>query len=285
MVKKVAAINDLSGFGKCSLTAAIPILSVLGVQACPLPTALLTAQTGFESYFIEDCTDKIDFYISEWNKMGVNFDGIYTGFLASEKQSDKILEFIASFKKQNTVLVVDPVMGDNGKIYSTYTPGLCEKIKSLVSKAHITTPNLTEACILADESYESFMYKRHDPDYMEYIKELGQKLISMYGTNTVIITGVHFNDKISGLEYIYNVGTDKSGNAFFSRSKACGCGYSGTGDIFASIICGYAVLGKSISEAADKAAFFIECALRDAYNEKTDRNFGINFEKYMSVLV
>ena len=121
MTKKAVLINDLSGLGKCSLTAAISVLSVMGIQACPMPTAVLTSQTGFESFYCNDCTDKLDYYTSEWKKLGFQPDGIYTGFLSSEKQVDKILSFIDSFETDDTLVLVDPVLGDGGRTYSLYT--------------------------------------------------------------------------------------------------------------------------------------------------------------------
>ena len=131
MTKKAVLINDLSGLGKCSLTAAIPVLSVMGIQACPMPTAVLTSQTGFKSFYCNDCTDKLDYYTSEWKKLGFQPDGIYTGFLSSEKQVDKILDFINSFETENTLVLVDPVMGDGGRTYSLFTDALACKMKKI----------------------------------------------------------------------------------------------------------------------------------------------------------
>ena len=118
MTKKIAVINDLSGFGRCSLTAAISVLSVMGVQPCPLPTAVLSAQTGYPSYYCDDYTDKMQYFRREWKKMDARFDGIYTGFVASERQIENIFEFLDTFRRKKTFLLVDPVMGDNGKVYT-----------------------------------------------------------------------------------------------------------------------------------------------------------------------
>ena len=133
-MKKIAVLNDLSGMGKCSLTAAIPVISVMGIQACPLPTAVLSAQTGFPSYYCDDYTDRMDAIMEEWKKMDFYPDGIYTGFLADARQADKAVEFIEQFAKEDTKILIDPVMGDNGEEYPIYTEALCEKMRFLVKK-------------------------------------------------------------------------------------------------------------------------------------------------------
>ena len=147
-MKKIAVLNDLSGMGKCSLTAAIPVISVMGIQACPLPTAVLSAQTGFPSYYCDDYTDRMDAIMEEWKKMDFYPDGIYTGFLADARQADKAVEFIEQFAKEDTKILIDPVMGDNGEEYPIYTEALCEKMRFLVRRATVITPNLTEALLL-----------------------------------------------------------------------------------------------------------------------------------------
>ena len=136
-LKRIAVLNDLSGMGKCSLTAAIPVLSVMGVQACPLPTAVLSAQTGFPSYYCDDYTDRMDILMDEWQKMHFRPDGIYTGFLADALQAEKAVDFIQRFKSTETKVLVDPVMGDDGEEYSVYTEELCEKMRILVQEGCI----------------------------------------------------------------------------------------------------------------------------------------------------
>ena len=152
MTKKIAVINDLSGFGRCSLTAAISVIAAMGIQPCPLPTAILTAQTGYPSYYCDDYTEKMEHFRSEWAKMGQSFDGIYTGFVASEEQITQIFHFIGTFDTENTFLLVDPVMGDDGRTYRMFTPKLLEQMKKLALRADIITPNLTELALLSDLS-------------------------------------------------------------------------------------------------------------------------------------
>ena len=148
MMKKIAVINDLSGLGKCSLTAAIPVISVMGVQACPFPTAVLSNQTGYETYFCEDLTRQMTPYMEQWKKRGFIPDGIYTGFLSDEKQADKILKFMDLFAGEETLILTDPVMGDDGEVYPIYTEGLRSRFRELVSRSYVITPNLTEALLL-----------------------------------------------------------------------------------------------------------------------------------------
>ena len=139
----VAAVNDLSGFGRCSLTVALPILSAMGLQGCPLPTALLSNHTGYPSCFFEDFTDRMEAYLAEWRKLSLRFGGACTGFLGNEKQADIVAGFLSEFCDEGAVKLVDPVMADNGQPYSTCSPALCERMKTVVAQGTVTTPNLT----------------------------------------------------------------------------------------------------------------------------------------------
>ncbi|MEG2857909.1 MAG: bifunctional hydroxymethylpyrimidine kinase/phosphomethylpyrimidine kinase, partial [Clostridia bacterium] len=150
---KCAVINDLSGFGRCSLTVTRPILSAMGIQTCPLPTAILSNHTGYDNFYFADFTQHMREYYSKWDELNLSFDAIYTGFLGNAQQIEIILDFIDKFKSEKTLLFVDPVMGDNGDIYATYDKNLCSEMRRLVARADIITPNLTEACILAGVPY------------------------------------------------------------------------------------------------------------------------------------
>ena len=147
---KIAVINDISGFGRCSIAVSLPIISMLKVQCCPLPTSIFSNHTGFPSFFFEDFTKNMEPYMEEWKKLDLKFNGISTGFLGSAEQIRIVQEFISEFKSKDTLVIVDPVMGDYGKTYSTYTEEMCQRMKQLACKADILTPNLTEACILTD---------------------------------------------------------------------------------------------------------------------------------------
>ena len=283
MVKRIAVINDLSGLGKCSLTAAIPVLSVMGVQACPLPTAILSNQTGYESYYYDDYTKHIDAYTDEWTKRGLTLDGIYTGFLGSELQAEKILRFIDTFQKPDTLLLVDPVMGDSGQTYDIYNETFGAQMKRLVQRADVITPNLTELCILTDTDYQSLTAKSHSSDYLENIASIGRKLLSL-GIKTVLITGILYKAPTDTETRYYNLVLEE--NVVTPVSSAIhGGSYSGTGDLLASIVCAGMVRGDSALESVRRGVHFLETALKETADEQIPKNDGINFEPYLKLLL
>ena len=262
-MKKVAAINDLSGFGRCSITVALPVLSAHGVQCCPVPTAILSNHTGFGTYFFDDYSDKMTPYIENWEKLGLEFDCIYTGFLGSEKQIDIVENFIK--KSPGSMILVDPVMADDGEIYSTYTPVMCEKMKRLVSLADVVTPNVTEACILAGMEYkESFSD--------DEICKIADKIHSL-GAKNVVITGVHRNGRIAN----FVRGEENT----IAESKEVYIHYMGTGDLFASMLCGYMVSGSSLAEAVEKSAAFVYKTTKYSLEIGEKRENGVAFEKFL----
>lgn len=273
MIKKAAVINDLSGFGKCSLTAAIAVLSVMGVQPCPLPTAILTNQTGFKNHYCCDFSENMPRYTEMWQKNNAEFDGIYSGYIANKDQVDFIEDFIRTFKKSYTKVIVDPVMADNGRLYSAYNKTTCQRMKKLAKKADIITPNLTELCILADEDYDSVLKKADDNDFFEYIEKISQRVV-FHSHMQVAVTGIKKGD------YIYN-GFFEKGKTDFYKSRQYGTNFSGSGDIFASIICGSVLNGVDTSSAVSKATDFLEEVIADTVKENYEPNHGINFEKFL----
>lgn len=283
MVKKVAVINDLSGLGKCSLTAAIPVLSVMGVQACPLPTAILSNQTGYESYFYDDYTDHIDAYAEEWEKRNLTIDGIYTGFLGSELQAEKILNFINAFRRPETLLLVDPVMGDGGQTYDIYTETFGKQMRKLVERADVITPNLTELCILTDTDYTALTAQKASPDYLNIIAKTGKCLLDM-GIGTVIVTGIIYQSPSDATEKYYNLVMEKEQVTSIS-SDIHGGSYSGTGDLLASVVCAGMVRGDTATDSVRRAVSFLETALIETAREQIPRNDGINFEPYLKLLL
>ena len=192
-MKKAAVIHDLSGFGKCSLTAAIPVLSALGVQCCPVATAVLTGQTGYPCYHCTDLTAMLPDYIDAWGKNNAHFDAIYSGFLTGAKQISQVLDFIRQFREEHTLLLVDPVMGDDGNAYPFFTPGLLNGMEELTLEADVITPNLTEACLLADVPCEHADWQK----LMDRLSENGASvLITSAGDAVVGVdarTGMRFN--------------------------------------------------------------------------------------------
>ncbi|MGF0032570.1 pyridoxamine kinase [Bariatricus sp. SGI.154] len=282
MTKKIAVINDLSGFGRCSLTAAISVLSVMGVQACPLPTAILTAQTEYPSYYLDDYTDKMEHYRLEWEKMGQHFDGIYTGYVASETQIRQIFRFIDTFNKPDTFLLVDPVMGDNGHTYDMYTPSLLEQMQLLAKQADIITPNLTELCLLTGEDYQHLTTIQDTRKLMNMVRILGEDFC-IDGPRDIIVTGIHFQDD-DGNEQMGNLHINKESSSLFSFPYI-GRHYSGTGDLFASCIAAGIARGDSIPALIKMAGEFLELALIDSVKEGVPCNDGTNYEQYLSLLL
>lgn len=282
MTKKIAVINDLSGFGRCSLTAAISVLSVMGVQPCPLPTAILTAQTGYPSYYCDDYTDKMEYYRLEWAKMEQHFDGIYTGYVAGEEQIRQIFRFIDTFNSPDTFLLVDPVMGDNGRTYAMYTPSLLEQMRLLAKQADIITPNLTELCLLTGNDYQQLMTIHAPQERMAVIQSLGQDFAND-GPADIIVTGIHFHDD-NGAEQMGNLYINREGASLYSFPYIGGS-YSGTGDLFASCIAAGIARGDSIPAIIRMAGEFLELALINSVQEGVPRNDGTNYEQYLSLLL
>lgn len=275
-MQRIAVIGDISGLGRCSITAALPVISALGIECCPFPTAVLSAQTGYSSYHFIDLTSEFSHYENEWEKQGCEFDGILTGYIASAKQADLIAGFIKKFKTENTILIVDPVMGDDGKIYSTYTKDLCKKVSEIAACADIITPNLSELCILCGESYDEIILKSDDENYFDYINKMGFSLLNG-NLKSVIVTGVRHKGKIYSILYENNA-------VHFACSEIYGGSYSGTGDLFASVISAMAVKGIPLSQAVDTANAFLSKSIESSFNEGTDRNAGVNFQKYLEML-
>ncbi|MBQ8044667.1 MAG: pyridoxamine kinase [Clostridia bacterium] len=283
MIKKVAVFNDLSGFGKCSLTAAIPVLSALGVSPHPVPTAVLTGQGGYPVFYCKDMTDMLGKYIKAWKANDAKFDAIYSGYLTGPRQIDYVLEFIKEFKKENTFLLVDPVMGDNGRVYSIFSEELLDKMKLLVADADLITPNLTEACLLAGEQYEDVVSVKDSDKLIDKVITIGDRIRSKSNVKQdVIITGVRTKEEDS--MYIYNVGITNEGN-FKIGSHMFNKSFSGTGDIFSSTMCGLKLNDVSTSESMNIANEFLYHSIADTMNDKVSGNDGIYFEKHLYKLI
>lgn len=278
-MKKIAVANDISGFGKCSLSVALPIISALGVQCCPLVTGVFSNQTDFPHFHGKDLTDFISPCVEAWKKMGFSFDGILTGYIASAKQGEILSDFIESFSNENTVVVIDPVMGDSGEVYKGFEKERIDAVKKLVNKADIITPNLTELCILTNNDYKKITALSKE-DMLFKIEEMSQSLLSPK-LKTVITTGIHCQK-----DKLYNcVFTLDGFSAISVNSK--GGRFSGTGDIFSSFICANAVKGKDIKESVQKAADFIYKAICETLEKEDgtfDKNNGIHFESLLHTL-
>lgn len=272
--------------GKCSLTAAIPVISVMGIQACPLPTAVLSAQTGFPSYYCDDYTDRMDAIMEEWKKMDFYPDGIYTGFLADARQADKAVEFIEQFAKEDTKILIDPVMGDNGEEYPIYTEALCEKMRFLVRRATVITPNLTEALLLLYGAQRAHVLWKDlslmdEERLLKFTESTGKELSKEFDTE-VVITGIDLPARENHQE-MGNLICKDGVQTWVSTVKEGGS-YSGTGDLFASVLSAGMVKGMDTVDSVRKAVKFLSKGIHDAVLEGTDRNEGICFERYLSEL-
>lgn len=282
-MKKVAVIQDMSSFGKCSLTAAIPVLSVMGVQAVPLPTAILTAQTGYPSFYCEDLTSKMDYFIDEWSKLDARFHGIHTGFVTGKEQIDNIFRFLTVFQSDDTMLLVDPVMGDMGEVYKMFTGGLLDRMKELVKRAHVMTPNVTECCLLTGLSYDKLMRYTEELDYIRALEEAGNELQQQTGAN-VIITGLNPPAIDEHKRYVGNMYVDAE-RSFYSLREYNGRSYSGTGDLFASVIMGGMMRGQDLVESMKLAESFLASAIEQTSKEQVPHEAGVHFEKYLRMLL
>ncbi len=253
------------------MTVQLPLISALRVQACPLPTAILSVHTGFPNHYLDDYTGRMRPYMENWAANKLDFDAILTGFLGSERQIEVVLECIARFKGRDTRVIVDPVMGDNGSLYSSYTPELCAKMRQLLPYADVVTPNLTEACQLLGTDYPANGLVTE-----EELAEMAAAIAAM-GPHDVIITGLHVGDRIR--TYLYADGCGRS----FDNPKV-GRDRSGAGDAFSAIIAAALVRGIPLAEGVSRAADFIGHCL--AYAEELDLpwNYGLPFEEFMGEL-
>lgn len=266
--KKIAIINDISGFGRCSVAVALPVISHMKVQGCVLPTSIFSNHTGFSSFYYDDYTERMRDYMAEWKKLDLRFEGISSGFLGSAEQIQIVREFIRQFCDERTHVIIDPVMGENGKAYPTYTEEMCDKMKELVEFADILTPNVTEACMLADMPYKETGWKRYE------LLELMGRLRAL-GAEKIVVSGFSTGDFIS------NALSEGPGELKMLRQKRVGKVRSGTGDIFAAIIAADCVNGVDFERSVRKAAAFVrDCIL---VTEKFDipETDGVCFEEVL----
>lgn len=270
-LKKIAVINDLSGSSRCSLTVAMPIIAARGLQCCIMPTAILSNHTGYKHYFFDDYTEKMEYFTQNWQKQNLSFDGIYTGFLGSEHQIEVVKDFIKKFAKQNTKLIVDPVMGDDGKIYTTYTHSMCVAIKKIAAHADVVTPNITEGSVLADVPYTSeFISEQQAVDICTKIHALGAK--------NVVLTGVKNKDTISN--YVFDGRQTKKYSCPLMPTY-----FSGTGDVFSSIVASDVTKGKSIFESVEFATNYVHKVTQYSQNAGLTWEEGICIEKFIKELI
>jgi pyridoxine kinase len=269
MQKRAAVINDFASFGRCSLAVSIPILSAMKVQCCPVPTAIFTNHTGFPSFQWTDYTAHMDGYIEEWRKLGLKFNAIQTGFLGSEAQIDYVFRFLDAFG-QGALVCIDPVMGDYGRLYSTYSRELAESMRRFLPVADVLTPNLTEACVLADIPY--------DPQMPDSVLQTVARHLSAPHNAKVVITGIPRGTEL--VNYVYEDGV----STLVSTPKL-GEDRSGTGDVFSSVILGALMNGQSFLNAVDTANLFVAHAVEASIRLDTPLKDGLAIEEVLGDLV
>ena len=271
---RAAAIHDLSGIGRCSLTAAIPILSAMGIQVCPFPTAVLSNQTGFPRYELVDLTDRMEAFGQCWAPWYGRFDAVYSGFLGNPRQVEITRGLVEKLRGEDTLVLVDTVLGDHGMRYPIFDEEMCSRVRELAFDADVITPNLTEACLLAGEPAEA----AQDMQSRAELIQLASYLASQ-GPGTVVITGIRDEDQVANLAYI-----KEDSRCFWESSRRIGYSYSGTGDVLASILCGGLVHGLPLGEVLRTACRFLETALEETAESGSDPREGIIFEPFLGQL-
>jgi len=269
--KIIAAINDLTGYGRCALTVAIPVISHMKIQCCPVPTSILSNHTGYPEYFFDDYTEKLPEYLNMWKRLDLHFQGIMSGFLGSWEQIGIVERFIKEFADEGTVVIIDPVMGDHGKIAGTYTEEMCLEMRKLVSMADIITPNLTEACKLTDTPYREKGFSKKE------LVLMAEKLRAM-GPEKIVITGVAQGGFIGNL--LYQERTEPK----IIRTHREGTERCGTGDLFAAIIAADAVNGVSFETSVRKAASFVRRCMMKSMEMNIPQKNGVCFEELLHSL-
>ncbi len=265
---RMAAIHDLSGLGKCSLTVALPIVSASGVECCCIPTALLSTHTGgFDGWTFTDLSGDIVPIAEHWSGLKVGFDAIYSGYLASEAQGEHLERAIDLLRGEDTLVIVDPAMADNGRYYANLDEHMAECFRKLIKKADIITPNVTEACFLTNTEYSSGTHS------MEFISELIDKLAS-FGPKFVAVTGVSLEQGRVGI-----VAKDmSSGRLSAVMNTALEGTFHGSGDVFASAFAALLTRGAKLEDALSAAEGFVTAAIERTAKRGTPRHYGLDFE-------
>ena len=283
--RRIAAIHDFSCVGRCALTVVIPTLSVMGYQTIPLPTALLSSHTGgFEGLYFRDLTNDMQHIAAHFDRLSMTFGSIYTGFLGSVEQISVVREFIEHFGKtpdetgKMPIILVDPVMGDDGVLYSTYTKELADGMRELSTHAEVITPNLTEACFLTDTPYIDTI-TLSDSEAEAFVLSLLEKL-SHVCHGKIVITGIGLSGGI-----VANAGRDEDGRIFWVKRICQDISYPGTGDIFASVLLGALMQGDTFEVACTRAADFIVLLIEESAKIDTPVRMGVALEPYLYTLV
>lgn len=273
-MKRIVTIQDISCIGKCSLTVALPIISACGVETAVIPTAVLSTHTAFDGFTFRDLTDEIPPIAAHWKAQGMAVDAIYTGYLGSFQQLEIVSQFFDQFKTPENLILVDPVMADNGALYAGFTPEFVQEMAKLCGKADIIVPNLTEACYLLNIPYPGEDYTRADIQHI--LTELGK-----LGCKQVVLTGVSLEPGRLGV-----MAYDTKNKTFFEYyNEKMPSNFHGTGDVFASVVVGAMMRGCPLEDALRLAVDFTLESIRKTVADPEHRWYGVNFEEAIPLLV
>lgn len=270
-MKRIVTIQDISGVGKCSVTIAHPIISAMGVECAVLPTAVLSTHTMFSGYTFCDLTPEFEKITDHWKEQGITFDAIYTGYLGSFEQLALVSKFIDTFKKKDTLVVIDPVMGDNGKLYPGFTPAFANEMAKLCRKADLVIPNLTEATYMLGIPYRE--------DYTESDVTSILTQLRAGGTPMAALTGVGFIEGKTGIALL-----DQTGIHLYEHNRQP-ANFHGTGDLFASVTVGGMMRGLSAFDALKLAADYTAHTIGETLADPTHNTYGVNFETTIPDLI
>lgn len=273
-MKRIVTIQDISCVGKCSLTVALPIISAMGVETAIIPTAVLSTHTAFDDFTFRDLTDEIVPIAEHWNREGIGFDAIYTGYLGSFEQLKIVSDFFDEFKTAENFIFVDPAMGDNGELYKGFTPEFAKEMGKLCGKADIIVPNMTEAAYMLG-------FDRVEEEYDEdYVKDVLYKL-SLLGTKMVVLTSVSYDEESIGV-----VAYDSVKKEYFTYfDEKIDVKYHGTGDVFASACVGALMNDFSLADSLKIAANYVVECIKDTQADAARNWYGVNFETVIPYLI
>lgn len=273
-MKRIMSIQDISCLGKCSLTVALPIISASGVETAIIPTAVLSTHTQFQGFTFHDLTGEMETVKAHWQKEGFHFDAIYTGYLGSARQIDIVSDYFDSFRSEDTVIVMDPAMADNGHLYTGFDTAFARKMGTLCAKADIILPNISEACLMLDEPYPG------EDASEDVIRALLVKLARL-GAKMNIITGTTFADGTFGFTG-YNAETQ----AFFRYgTEKIPLKSHGTGDVFASAFVGALMNDFSVDKSLQIAADYTCACIKNTYDDPDHVFYAVNFESELPYLL
>ena len=266
-IRRVAVVNDLSGFGRCSLTVSIPILSAMGFQVCPVPTAVLSSHTGYPDPLIRDFSGDMQAYLAHWERLGLTFACGYTGFLGDKRQAEILVPFLTRLREQGALRLVDPAMADHGRLYASCSPDLVPAMAKLVAMADVATPNLTELCLMMGEDYETVVTA---DDCMTRVEQMARRLLKE-GCGAVVRDDRIENCVLSSVE----------ADPQWVGGHRVEQNFAGTGDVFASVLCGWLLRGEELSAAVEKTVAFVCKTTAVTAEMHVNGQDGIAFEPYL----